>query len=685
MAILLTDELRLFYAVVLIVVPYVAGYRLSRRFISDRLTSAATAFVFFHTIQYLSVCLPGVAHQLNSITIAATALALSFGLLLIARRSTASASPPQSRAASDQLAFTASLTFVLTYLAALAYHQAFFPMTSTDALTYHAPAAVQWLQTHRLGIYETWFFNPANSYSPLAGSTFIAFLIAPLGNDVLARFVGVIPLIFLFIAMTDFLRRLDIRLAIASIIAAAAVLARPFISQSIVAKDDLFVAAFFIATLNAMMMPADKRNPLAPIIAGLSLGLLLATKYTSLYALPIILLMIDAPLRKGWRGRDYAVAALITFAVASPWYARNWVVTGNPLYPTDVRLFGFTLFRGMFQIQRSRLLESPRGVWNVFTANYFSAPLFINIALMITWVAAVGLSFRRLRKHPLHRAILLGPPLVILLFAATSPYGEFRFAYPALILLFASIALVVMSLPAIMQLPLAVAFAILSAATAFRPAMTAQFILAAVAINGVAILLMSRWVPRIVRKVMIVAGAFGLVTAVYIYWHAYIAAYRDVGTYVSWSAPTLYGAQADLWRFVRDELPRDATVAYTNTYLTYPLTGFTHNDRVLYVPARKNINSLIDLPRIADPLTGEDIAVRMVQLLHGEPDRAQWLNRLKKSGANYLVISAVNAVDGSENPIPPEQDFASSDPAHFERVYPTRSDARAAGLIYRIR
>src|SRR6185503_2634809 len=110
---------------------------------------------------------------------------------------------------------------------------------SSDALTYHLPAAVQWLQSGRLSLYESWFYNPANSYSPLAGSTFIAWLMAPMGNDVLARFVQVGPLILLFVALINVLRGAGVGAATAAVLALGAVTARPFLSQTIIAKDDL--------------------------------------------------------------------------------------------------------------------------------------------------------------------------------------------------------------------------------------------------------------------------------------------------------------------------------------------------------------------------------------------------------------------------------------------------------------
>ena len=49
---------------------------------------------------------------------------------------------------------------------------------------------------------------PSCSSSPLGGSAFIAWLIAPVQNDSVARFVAVGPLLMLLVAMLNLCRRL---------------------------------------------------------------------------------------------------------------------------------------------------------------------------------------------------------------------------------------------------------------------------------------------------------------------------------------------------------------------------------------------------------------------------------------------------------------------------------------------
>src|SRR5437764_5507177 len=148
---------------------------------------------------------------------------------------TVEAVPSKTTGWSRWLMLIATL-FAAGFVIALVRLQAVLPVMSNDALTYHFPAAVQWLQTGRLTLFPTWFFNPANTYSPLAGSTFIAWLLAPFDNDVLARFVEVPALAAVGLATFQLCRQLGARETTATLLAAAAVLSRPMLFASIMGK-----------------------------------------------------------------------------------------------------------------------------------------------------------------------------------------------------------------------------------------------------------------------------------------------------------------------------------------------------------------------------------------------------------------------------------------------------------------
>ena len=147
----------------------------------------------------------------------------------------------------------------------------------------------------------------------------------------------------------------------AALAALAAVLSRPFISECILAKDDLFVAAFFL--FGRERLSADRiSSRFGSARLGIALGLMLATKYTALMTLPILLLAADAPscarLAPAPMGRCHRRVVLI----AGPWYLRNLICWGNPLFPMKLDFPGIHL-PGLLPSLRVRRCERSMVSW----------------------------------------------------------------------------------------------------------------------------------------------------------------------------------------------------------------------------------------------------------------------------------------------------------------------------------
>lgn len=675
------DETRLFCLLLLNAAVLWSAWRFSRRAepdsLPDSLNAAGDALLLFYLVQYVSVCLPGLIGGLNAWSMAITALLFCAVMWFAAQRF----NPPDTRPTAaeisrrDRIVAAGAGLFVMGYIAALIWDQRRLPVLSNDALTYHLPAAVQWLQTGKLGLYEAWFYNPANSYSPLAGSAFIAWLIAPLGNDAIARFVGAGPLIMLLVAMLNLCRRLGASVGVATLIAACCVLARPFVSQTILAKDDLFVAAFFVLLIDALTRERLQTR-FGPWRAGIALGLLLATKYTALLSLPIVLLMLS----RGWNWRRAAIVLSCAIVLAGPWYLRNLILTGNPLYPSRMAVGSLTLLPGMLQVQRSRLLGSATGVWSVFTGGYYGVPVLLAVVLLIG-LAASMLIARGGWRDPLRRTCLIGPIMGIALFVAISPYGEMRFAYPSVALLFAAATIALIRLPWAAQASAAAVVMLVAARTAFPTNLTAPFIITGVVLGGIGTIAAALPLKR--RFIQSAAGAMALalLLAVYVYWDAYVwTCEQDSGTAWSFPPPNAYGSVAGPWVYVRNEVPKGATIAYANTYFTYPLMGYRFDHRVVYVSTRADCARFIDMPAIAERVTGEEIVRRIVALLREKPDRKIWLRRLRESGADHLVVSKVDPAEPSKRVTPAELQFTAQDPSLFERVFDSPD-----GTVLRIR
>src|SRR5206468_1942085 len=106
--------------------------------------------------------------------------------------------------------------------------------------------------------------------------------------------VAVEPAVLLGASLIQLARALGAKSGIAAVVAGGALLARPLLLQYPLAKDDVFVAAFFAAAAAALGKErlADK---FAPVRLGAAVGLLVATKYTALTAAPLLLLAADGP------------------------------------------------------------------------------------------------------------------------------------------------------------------------------------------------------------------------------------------------------------------------------------------------------------------------------------------------------------------------------------------------------
>ncbi len=691
----LGDELRLLIFVVVQALVLFAGWRFVSRFVADTLQRMIDTLMLVYVIQYVAVGLPGMFGFLSPIAMLGIAVFVSIGMLLLTPSpgtpgeggGEGSALPSYSLANSQQnphpnllpayrekgpeylLPLVGGL-FVLGYVAAVVWQLRLFPPMATDALTYHLPAAVQWLQHGRIDLFQTWFFNPANTYSPLAGSTFYAWLLGPIGNDTLAHFAAAPMVVLIFLTVVSMSRSLGAGWGSAVLLGVAVALCRPIVSQIDKGKDDLFLAAFFAMAVNGLSQ-TRLRDRLGPWRIGTSIGLCLAIKYTALLAMPMLLLAIDSPFRARWRWRDYLMALVCVVLLAGPWYVRNIVLTGNPLFPAD-----FLWFSGIIKTAPSLELRSFAGVLGVFFSGPFAIPGALCLVLICGWSMAVGFGVRRLLHDPLLRACLLGPVIGLVVFVAYSPYPEIRFVVPALLLMMASLGAIGTRwswIPAGLVALAAVATGL--SAELWATLLTFCVVGGAVALLGVgAVWLQSHHLHLRRDGKLIVAGVTLLLLMGYTYvnWYSFIADRESI-----FPVALAGDDRVKIWKYVRDELPAGEPIAYTGTFTVYPLMGFKLDRPVHYAPIRPKVKTLADLPHLGDVgqrLAGEQIATAVVRVTTMSADRAVWLANLHDSGAAHLVVFT-NEIQ----PVPIEKSWAEEMPDRFKLEY-----ADNAGAVYRV-
>ena len=686
---LLPDELRLAIAIAVNVFVFIAAFRFVRRFTSqDPIGASLDALLIHYVVQYLAVCLPGLVGVFNATTMLLIAIALGAVMLWADRRARLRLHIPLTEEGKtcglmparrlDFLVFTICLLFVLGFFCGLISTQSVVPLVGDDAMTYHLPAAGYWMQTGRLALYNTWFFNPANTYSPLAGSTFLLWLIAPIGADLLAQFAQMPALILAFLAIVEIARSLGVSLAVASISATAAVLSRPFVSEAIIVKDDHFLAAFFIVAI-AGCTAARLKDRLGPSRIGLALGLFFATKYTAILTAPLLLLVIDAPIRAKWSLRQWGIAVGCAVAVAGPWYLRNWIIAGNPLYPVPISIGGLEIFKGMFIPQRSTSMRTLAGAWKALSDGYNSPSPLLVCLLGASWIAAMMLLIKRVKTNALLRVCLIGPVVGLLIFFFASHAALIRYASTSLLLLFICVAIASgrLPLPSFVQISLVSVVAIIAIYGSFEDKPTLEkFTTYGIAVLIAGMIYHHAVAPqmrrnRTVRLGVIATAGLALTSLIFVFWHSTLEGFRFTSI-PGWSQQ--YPENANLWKYIDEHVPADAQMAYTNLVFTRPLLRFSYTRRVVYIPTRAGVRNYHDLPSGRQLVPDEGIREFVAKLLTDSPDERQWREKLLASGVEYLLVGRQSVL-----PNPPEEAFADNDPAHFHVEF-----KHAAGILYRI-
>jgi 4-amino-4-deoxy-L-arabinose transferase-like glycosyltransferase len=223
------------------------------------------------------------------------------------------------------------LIVLVAVLWGMALIQALTPPWDYDGLMYHLTAPQKYLQAGRLMILpDIWQANGPATPDMLytLGLSF--------GTDTFAKLLHLLFGAWLVISVYALGKRT--LGGMAGWLAAIMLMGMPiFFAWAGWAYTDMIVAVLeFLAVYAVMMWIADDRSSRWLLLAGLFLGFALGSKYLALGTVAIVWLwtMWHAH-RQGGQRLIVNTLWLIVPAVliALPWYARNLIETGNPLYP----------------------------------------------------------------------------------------------------------------------------------------------------------------------------------------------------------------------------------------------------------------------------------------------------------------------------------------------------------------
>lgn len=243
-----------------------------------------------------------------------------------------------------------------------------------DALSYHLPLALRWLQEEslRFPVNSAWQFT-------LPGNCEIAAMLAlATGRQYLASLVNCVSSLVLAIAAYPLALRFSKGEKAAAFAAVLVVFTIPMVQfQTFSVYADLFGTAFFVAAVTLFAhcyhsqilcetMPVQRSSLAVLAASALACGLSLGTKTTFV---PYCALFFGIVVYVLWKERSIhnkPVSVLLSLFLAGIllpsafWYGRAQYATGNLLYPMQVSVGTHVIFPG-YQLVTKHVVDEPPG------------------------------------------------------------------------------------------------------------------------------------------------------------------------------------------------------------------------------------------------------------------------------------------------------------------------------------
>jgi hypothetical protein len=230
------------------------------------------------------------------------------------------------------------------------------PVIAYDALSYRLPVIAEWLDSGRIAWIAT--DDAVRNGYPLGQEAVSSVIVAATGS---MRFVAAPSFFYVAagaLSIWHFAVRAGVRTALARAAAALFLLVPMVVLNAPSAYVDASFAGAAVAflLLSAELVGAGPGGFVVAAAAGMAAAHALALKGTGL-AVVLSTGLVAAPallMRRrqtdGAARRDAVRTALVAVAFAAPgafWVLRNVVHTGNPLWPVELRVAGYTLFPGL--------------------------------------------------------------------------------------------------------------------------------------------------------------------------------------------------------------------------------------------------------------------------------------------------------------------------------------------------
>ena len=419
------------------------SYRLARKYIPAENTSCrllSLAVIFYSQIILIPLFW-GILGKLSLGNLILSTLII-FSVVFFIVKPKKSNSPifvlPQEITANKIIVFCVSvlLGFALVKIAINLVN----PPFGWDSLNYHFSFPVEWMKHKNLANPITINDDLGPSYYPINGSLIYLWGMYPLKNVFMAD-LGQIPFFVIsFIALYGICRKFNISREYSFYAAGLFTITPNYFKQLEIAYVDVLVCAWFLSGCYFLLSVYREKRLKDVVLFSLSLGFLIGTKTIALpYAavLAIIFTLVVLRYRQMLKPRGlsfyFFLASGLIIITGGYGYIRNFIQTGNPLYPLNVEFLGKTVFKGIFDksAYTAHVDKSAYALSKILFSEGLGGGLILFV-IPVFFVFVFNALKKRITAEKLF--VFLLPVILCFIWRFCIPLANLRYLYPALAL-----------------------------------------------------------------------------------------------------------------------------------------------------------------------------------------------------------------------------------------------------------